>query len=176
MKTQGNASFLPPLRPSKETGLKCQGPQLTQSRRHAGTLGRLQYPGSGGASGKEPTFQCRRPKRSSWVGEIPWRRARPSTPVFLPGESCGQRNQAGCSPWGYDWRDLEYIILWLVSGTHEHIEGAVWPAGLGDTMGPCRALLPPPGTAWRAGDGSPCLGHQSTCFRDKSHHGVLVAQ
>ena len=36
-------------------------------------------PGGGvpdGASGKEPTCQCRRPKRrgcNSWVGKIPWR-------------------------------------------------------------------------------------------------------
>ena len=32
----------------------------------------------GGTSGKEPTCQCRRPKRRSfdtWVGKIPWRRA-----------------------------------------------------------------------------------------------------
>ena len=32
----------------------------------------------GGASGKEPTYQCRRLKRHgshSWIGKIPWRRA-----------------------------------------------------------------------------------------------------
>ena len=55
-------------------------------------------------SGKEPACQCRRLKRprfNSWVGKIPWRRAWPHTPVFLPGESCGQRSLAGCSPWGH---------------------------------------------------------------------------
>ena len=31
----------------------------------------------------------------SWVGKTPWRRARQSTPVFLPGESRGQRSLAG---------------------------------------------------------------------------------
>ena len=31
----------------------------------------------------------------SWVGKIPWRRARQPTPVFLPGESHGQRSLAG---------------------------------------------------------------------------------
>ena len=44
----------------------------------------------GGASGKEPTCQCRRRKRcrfDSWVGKMPWRRAWQPTPVFLPGES-----------------------------------------------------------------------------------------
>ena len=30
-----------------------------------------------------------------WVGEIPWRKAWQSTPVFLPGESHGQRSLAG---------------------------------------------------------------------------------
>ena len=42
----------------------------------------------GGASGKEPTCQCRRGKRhgfSPWVGRIPWRRAWQLTPVLLPG-------------------------------------------------------------------------------------------
>ena len=32
---------------------------------------------------------------------IPWRRAWQPTPVFLPGESHGQRSLAGCSPWGH---------------------------------------------------------------------------
>ena len=30
---------------------------------------------------------------------IPWRRAWQPTPVFLPGESCGQKSLAGYSPW-----------------------------------------------------------------------------
>ena len=34
-------------------------------------------------------------------GEDPWRRKRQPTPVFLPGEFHGQRNLAGCSPWGH---------------------------------------------------------------------------
>ena len=33
-----------------------------------------------------------------WVGKIPWRRALQPTPVFLPGESHGQRSLAGHSP------------------------------------------------------------------------------
>ena len=33
-----------------------------------------------------------------WVGKIPWRRARQPTPVFLPGESHGQRSLMGYSP------------------------------------------------------------------------------
>ena len=57
----------------------------------------------GGASGKEPACQCRRPERcgvNPWVRKIPWRRAWQPSPVLLPGESHGQRSLAGYSPWG----------------------------------------------------------------------------
>ena len=61
-----------------------------------------------GASGKEPTFQCRRCKRlgfDPWVEKIPWRRAGLPTPVFFPGECYRQRNPAGYSPWGHKESD-----------------------------------------------------------------------
>ena len=45
----------------------------------------------GGSNGKESACQCKRPKFSPWVGKIPWRREWLTTPVFLPGESHGQR-------------------------------------------------------------------------------------
>ena len=48
----------------------------------------------GGASGQELPCQCRRHKRvrfHSWMGKIPWSWAWQLTPVFLPGESHGQR-------------------------------------------------------------------------------------
>ena len=35
-----------------------------------------------------------------WVRKICWRRKWQSTPVFLPGESHGQRSLVGYSPWG----------------------------------------------------------------------------
>ena len=57
----------------------------------------------GGASGQEPTCQCRRCLRQAlhpWIRKIPWRRAQQSAPVFLPGESYGQRRLAGYSPQG----------------------------------------------------------------------------
>ena len=56
-----------------------------------------------GTSGKEHACRCRRYKRcgsNPWMGKIPWRRAWQPTPVFLPGESHGQRSLAGYSPWG----------------------------------------------------------------------------
>ena len=44
------------------------------------------------------------------VGKIPWRRAWQLTPMFLPGESYGQRSLAGYSPCGcrvrHDWSDI----------------------------------------------------------------------
>ena len=39
-------------------------------------------------------------KQETWVGEIPWRRDRLATPVFLPGKSHGWRSLAGYNPWG----------------------------------------------------------------------------
>ena len=40
-----------------------------------------------------------------WVGKIPWRRAWQPTPVFLPGETHGQRSLVGYSPWGHKGLD-----------------------------------------------------------------------
>ena len=54
----------------------------------------------GGSVGKRVILQCRRPGFDSWVGKILWRRAWQPTPVFLPGESHGQRSLMGYSPWG----------------------------------------------------------------------------
>ena len=42
----------------------------------------------------------RRPGFDPWVGKIPWRRKWQPTPVFLPGESHGQRSLVGYSPRG----------------------------------------------------------------------------
>ena len=42
-----------------------------------------------------------------WVGKIPWRRVQQPTPVFLPGESHGQRSLAGYSPWSHKESDTQ---------------------------------------------------------------------
>ena len=60
--------------------------------------------------GKEPAYQCKRCKRCGfdpWVREIPWRRALQPTPVFLPGESHGQRSLVGYCPWGLKESDID---------------------------------------------------------------------
>ena len=53
--------------------------------------------------------------------KIPWRRAWHLTPVFLPGESHGQRSLVGYSPKGHrvrhDWSNLKY---WSDLKKHAH--------------------------------------------------------
>ena len=59
----------------------------------------------GGSDGKELASQCGRPGFIPWVGKIPWRRKWVPTPVFLLGESRGQRSLAGYSSWGHKESD-----------------------------------------------------------------------
>ena len=46
-----------------------------------------------------------RPEFNPWVGKIPRRTAWQPTPVFLPGESQGQRSLIHYSPWGHEELD-----------------------------------------------------------------------
>ena len=58
---------------------------------------------------KEPACQCGRCKRyefNPWFGKIPWRRTWKPTPVFLPGESHGQRSLVVCSLFGLKQVDM----------------------------------------------------------------------
>ena len=78
----------------------------------------------GGARGKEPAWQCRKHKRSEfdpWVREILWRRAWQPTPVFLPGESHGQKSLAGYSPWGHKESDMTHRLTLLLSPSYRII-------------------------------------------------------
>ena len=66
----------------------------------------------GGLSAKEAVCQCRRHKRCEfypWIRKI-WGRAWQPNPVFLPGESQGQRSLAGYSPWGHKESDMSEAI------------------------------------------------------------------
>ena len=66
----------------------------------------------GGASCREPACQCRRHRRlhfNPWVWMIPWRRAWQPTPVYLPGESHGQRNLVGYSPQGHKESEMTEV-------------------------------------------------------------------
>ena len=46
---------------------------------------------------------------NSWVGKILHRRSWQSTPVFLPGETHGQRSLADCSPQGHTELDTTEV-------------------------------------------------------------------
>ena len=81
------------------------------SRRFRNFLG---FPG--GTSGKKSACQCRRCKRVRFnpqVGKIPWKRKWQPTPVFLPGESHGQRSLVGYSPWGCKKSDRTELLSTL---------------------------------------------------------------
>ena len=62
---------------------------------------------------KNPPANEGRHKRhrfNSWVRKIPWKRGiwQP-TPVFLPGESHGQRSLVGYSPWSHKKTQLKQL-------------------------------------------------------------------
>ena len=72
------------------TAHKCQYPGFEPKK--YGDMGFL-----GGTSSKEPACQWRKHKRCGfdpWVRKIPWRRRWQPAPVFLPGNSHGERNLA----------------------------------------------------------------------------------
>src|SRR5574337_858491 len=46
------------------------------------------------------SLQFRRPGFNPWIRKISWRREWQPVPVFLPGESHGQRSLVSCSSWG----------------------------------------------------------------------------
>ena len=61
---------------------------------------------------KIPTANAEDIKRRGfdpWVGKIPWRRAWKPTPVFLPGESPGQKSLKGYSPRGSEELDTTEV-------------------------------------------------------------------
>ena len=65
-------------------------------------------------------LQCRRPGFDPLVWRIPWRREWQPTPVFLPGESHGQRSledkRLGYSPWGRKELDMtEQVSLSFIA-------------------------------------------------------------
>ena len=61
----------------------------------------------GGTVDKESACQYRRHKRDGSLGqEDPLEEETQPTPVFLPGESRGQRSLEGYSPWGHKESDM----------------------------------------------------------------------
>ena len=82
---------------------------------------RLRFPGPG--RGLRPRVPPLRPEVAAAgarpVGAgCPCRRAWPHTPVFLPGDSHGQRSLVGCSPWGHRESDTTEQL------NHQDLEGS----------------------------------------------------
>ena len=90
-------------------------------------------------------LQCRRPGFDPWVGKIPWRRKWQLTPVFLPGEFCGQRSLAGYSPQGRRELNTTEQFHWFTGAcfqlrTLSGVSGA-HPARRLQQRQPCRSGL-----------------------------------
>ena len=63
-------------------------------------------------SGKEPTYHCKEYKGRGcdlWVKDPLEKGAWQTIPLFLPGESHGQRSLAGYSPWGCKEWDMTEV-------------------------------------------------------------------
>ena len=62
-------------------------------------------------------------------GSVPaWRRKWQPTPVFLPGESRGQRSLVGCCPWGRTESDTtEVTVAAAAVPAAETLLGKLWP-------------------------------------------------
>ena len=74
---------------------------------------------SSGTSDKELTCQCRNRGFTPWIGNIPWRRAWHSTPVFLSGEFHRQKILVGYSPQSHkEFMDILSFSKFQISGPH----------------------------------------------------------
>ena len=83
----------------------------------------------GGTGGKEPACQWRRRRFDPWVRKIPWRRAGQLIPVFLPGESLGQRSLAAQALQGYTESDKTEVTQHACTEVHgTAVQG--WAAAL----------------------------------------------
>ena len=108
----------PWIRPTPMTQNGCYGRHFMASIRFSECMQCTGFPG--GDSGIAPACQRRRLNRHGldpWVRKIPWRRAWQPTPVFLPGESHGQRSLAGYSTWGHRESDTTEAT----EHTHTHV-------------------------------------------------------
>ena len=83
----------------------------------------------GGSAVKASDSNAVRPGFDLWVRKIPWRRKWQPTPVFLPGESHGQRSLVGYSPRGRkesDTTEQLHFHKGLSSQGYDFSSGHVW--------------------------------------------------
>ena len=87
----------PPRPSSVSVGLACYAEEEDRNYlRHS-------FPSS--SDSKEFACSAGDPGFDPWVGKIPWRMAWQPTPIFLPGESHGQRSLMDYSPLGHKGSD-----------------------------------------------------------------------
>ena len=83
----------------------------------------MPYSFTGGSDSKASVCNVRQSGFNPWVGKIPWRRKWQPTPVFLPGESHGQRDLVSYSLWGHKESDTTEWLTHTHTHTHTH---AAW--------------------------------------------------
>ena len=106
------------------------------------------------------------PRLPSAARKIPCRRAWQPTPVFLPGESHGQRNLVGYSPWGRKESDMTDTFPFK-----SRCSPRGWYWGAGDLGG--GILLEPWARCygWMSGEGLSCC-HSQRCPGIRVKHGT----
>ena len=96
----------------------------------------------GGSDSKESAWNAGDPNSIPGMRRFPWRREWLPTPVFLPGEFCGQRSLSGYSPRGSKGSDMTERLkltgaLWL---NYKFRDGA-WICGMWN-FGRCSNIWP----------------------------------
>ena len=75
----------------------------------------------GGSDGKESACKARDLSSIPGLGRFPWRRSWQPTPVFLPGDSHGQKSLVSYSPWGHRESHMtEHLSAHTHTHTHTH--------------------------------------------------------
>ena len=130
---------LPQWLSGKESTCQCRGSIPGSGRSHGVRNGNpLQYPCLQNSIGRGNWRAAVYGVTKDWtqLSNWAWRRKWQPAPVFLPGESCGQRSLVGSCPWGrtvgHNWSDLacmhtlekdmathSSILAWRISETEE---------------------------------------------------------
>ena len=124
-------------------------------------------------------LQCSRRGFSPWVGKIPRRRKLQPSPVFLSGESHGQRRPVGYSPCGHSQTHAQTPTLSTHMHKHQRKGCLLSQRGTGWARGGCHEHTVNPGRIRRRSAVS--TGHRGTVMaqgcgqsppRPKAHAGL----
>ena len=126
----------PPTRVPWHSPDHCLHPPGAASHLHQGTANwePITAPTFPGGSDSKESICNAEDLGSTWVGNIPWRRAWQPTSIFLPGESHEQRSLAGyiqsigSQRVGHDWRDSArtHAYHWGGQGETDYLQGCWW--------------------------------------------------